>query len=137
MFSKYSLSGYELTLAAVNSLYSSTTQYVLFLAREDLKKLRVLVEETNGTFAIKKQHLLNNGMYIVTDLAVQKSIDEAAMKDFVQELNGFERVSVFTNGTFNVGKYANDTSLITYTQSTQTKLNDLQTKAFLTNSQPC
>jgi hypothetical protein len=55
LFSKYSLSGYELTLAVVNAANATTNQYVILSARDDLKKLKVSVEETNGTFAIKKQ----------------------------------------------------------------------------------
>jgi hypothetical protein len=54
LFSKYSLSGYELTLAVVTAADSTTNQYVILLARDDLKKLKVFVEETNGIFTIKK-----------------------------------------------------------------------------------
>ena len=42
-------------MAVVNAADLMVNQYVIFLARDDLKKLKVSVEETNGTFAIKKQ----------------------------------------------------------------------------------
>lgn len=75
LFSKYALSGYEVTLAAVNAVDNATNQYVMLLARDDLKKLKVSIEETNGTFAIKKQELLNGALYVVTDTKQQTFID--------------------------------------------------------------
>jgi hypothetical protein len=55
LFSKYSLSGFGLTLAAVTATDLTMNQYVILLARDNLKKLKLSVEETNGNFAIKKQ----------------------------------------------------------------------------------
>lgn len=43
LFSKYPLSGYELTLAVVNAFDLMTNQYVIMLARDDLKKIKVSV----------------------------------------------------------------------------------------------
>ncbi len=64
IFVKYSLSGFQLTQASVNVFNSTITHYLILLAREDFKKITILVEETADKFVIKKIELLNDGMYV-------------------------------------------------------------------------
>ena len=60
-------------------------------------------------------------MFVVSDLALQTAVEEAAQKEFSQNLTGFDRILVLSNGTVHVAKYANDTSVSTYRQNTQSK----------------
>ena len=73
---------------------------------------------------------MNFGLYVVSDLAVQKALDDVARKEFAIGLNGFDRVLLFTNGTLNIGIYTNDSSISTYTNNSITKLSDLKNKPF-------
>jgi len=51
-----------------------TNQYLILLARSDLKKVRVLVEESNDKFVIRKIDVLNDGLAVISDNNLQKSI---------------------------------------------------------------
>lgn len=42
LFTKYNLTGFDVTLAVVNAYNSTTNQYLMLLGRSDLKKVRIL-----------------------------------------------------------------------------------------------
>ena len=82
LFSKYTLTGFELTNVVVNVKDSQTTQYLLLLTRTDMKKIKVIVEEAGEKFVIKKIDVLNDGYYQVQDLKGQNNALESVKKDY-------------------------------------------------------
>ncbi len=89
LFAKYNLTGFEVTLAVGNVLNSVTNQYLILLVRSDLKKVRVLVEESNDKFVIRKIDVLNDGLAVISDNVFQKTIEGNARKDYPLDLIGF------------------------------------------------
>jgi hypothetical protein len=82
LFSKYTLTGFELTNVVVNVKDSQTTQYLLLLTRTDMKKIKVIVEEAGEKFVIKKIDVLNDGYYQVQDLKGLNNALESVKKDY-------------------------------------------------------
>lgn len=82
MFSKYTLTGFELTNVVVNVKDAQTTQYLLLLTRTDMKKIKVIVEEAGEKFVIKKIDVLNDGYYQVQDQKGQNNALDSFKKDY-------------------------------------------------------
>lgn len=82
LFSKYTLTGFELTNVVVNVKDAQTTQYLLLLTRADIKKIKVIVEEAGEKFVIKKIDVLNDGYYQVQDLKGLNNALESVKKDY-------------------------------------------------------
>jgi hypothetical protein len=80
MFAKYNLTGFDVTLALASSSTNTANQYLILLARKDLKKVRVLVEDSNDKFVIRKIDVLNDGLSIISDAVFQKANEDLAKK---------------------------------------------------------
>mgnify|MGYP000887693982 CR=1 FL=1 len=92
-------------MADANASNNVTNQYLILLSRADLRKIRILVEESNDIFVIKKIDLLNNGLAFISDVNFQKSIEDLARKEYPTDLSGYDRVMILSNGTLNVAKF--------------------------------
>ena len=133
LFAKYNLTGFEVTLAFGSVLNSVTNQYLILLARSDLKKVKVLVEESNEKFVIRKIDVLNDGLAVISDNAFKKNIEDDARKEYPSDLSGYEIIVVTSNGTLNIAKFASESSVITYTKSSSSAINRQQ----FIKSNPC
>jgi hypothetical protein len=58
----------------VKAYDNDTSQYVMLLAREDLRKIRVVVEESAEKYVIRKISVIEDGYYLIKNNASIKNL---------------------------------------------------------------
>jgi hypothetical protein len=58
----------------VKAYDNDTSQYVMLLAREDLRKIKIVVEESAEKYVIRKISVIEDGYYLIQNNASIKNL---------------------------------------------------------------
>ena len=62
---------------------------------------------------------------------ITKNLEDLARKDYLQDLNGYEKIITLTNGTLYNIKFANQNNLKAYSRLSQSNTYDLASQALI------